>query len=529
MSAASNGGTYTVTVTDANGCTDSATQTININNPPTANNATLEVCENTHGGNIGDFILTDADSDVNASGGITISYHATSADAMMNTNPLSTAYQSTDGTIYARVTDATTGCYATSTITLTVNPLPTGVEIQNVNNGNSPLDFTICEGDPINLVVAGTGSGTLQYDWTLPGGTSAGSPLNVGSADFTQHNGPWTVTVTDGNGCTATDNITITVTQSPANDDCEVANIDLGSGGSAAATNNCAGPDYSLNCASTAYEASVWFTVTVDAGNSGIEFTVTGTGSDPMTGSGAGTLAVTGCGTTAVGEGCFTVGAATQILCIPPGTYNLQIATSSANAGDFNISVSQITGGPSAPGNDLCDNATAHALVACEPVTISGNNTNACDELFSIGGCNFGTDPTTWHTITIDANATSIDITNITGGAYLGIFESSPCGSNSPSQLPGAGCVTSNTTSVPVTGGATYYIAVGHASGTAYSFAITENVPPPNDTPCTAETIGTATQNTTCCANQEWQANVLALRHQFGLLYLLLLELYQLI
>ena len=503
MSAASNGGTYTVTVTDANGCTDSATQTININNPPTANNATLEVCENTPGGNIGDFILTDADPDVNASGGITISYHATSADAIMNTNPLSTAYQSTDGTIYARVTDATTGCYATSTITLTVNPLPTGVEIQNVNNGNSPLDFTICEGDPINLVVAGTGSGTLQYDWTLPGGTSAGSPLNIGSADFTQHNGPWTVTVTDGNGCTATDNITITVTQSPANDDCEAANIDLGSGGSAAATNNCAGPDYSLNCASTAYEASVWFTVTVDAGNSGIEFTVTGTGSDPMTGSGAGTLAVTGCGTTAVGEGCFTVGAATQILCIPPGTYNLQIATSSANAGDFNISVSQITGGPSAPGNDLCDNATAHALVACEPVTISGNNTNACDELFSIGSCNFGTDPTTWHTITIDANATSIDITNITGGAYLGIFESSPCGSNSPSQLPGAGCVTSNTTSVPVTGGATYYIAVGHASGTAYSFAITENVPPPNDTPCTAETIGTATQNTTCCANQE--------------------------
>ena len=136
MSAASNGGTYTVTVTDANGCTDSATQTININNPPTANNATLEVCENTPGGNIGDFILTDADPDVNASGGITISYHATSADAMMNTNPLSTAYQSTDGTIYARVTDATTGCYATSTITLSLNPLPTGVDIQNVNNGN---------------------------------------------------------------------------------------------------------------------------------------------------------------------------------------------------------------------------------------------------------------------------------------------------------------------------------------------------------------------------------------------------------
>jgi hypothetical protein len=745
-SALVNGGTYQVTVTDAGGCTDVASQIITINNLPTASNATLEECEDAAGSNSATFTLTDADASVNSSGGVTITYHSTLANAQNNTGALPTPYTSSDATIYARVTDNATGCFATSTITLTVHSLPTGVTIQNSNNGNSPSDFTVCEGAAINLNVAVIGSSPFQYNWTLPGGsTPTGTPLNIASADPTNHNGTWAVTVTDGNGCTASDQINITVTPSPsnddcadaipfatsgdntcasqdlavcgangeasvwydytvppnlktltislsgltngvvnvydgcggpsigatcgssvtidcpeegavykvfvsspstntgtftlsatetmttatnddcgsavniadspicaffavpnstsagacpenfsvagcgldytsdaivwytftppagttsvqfqnivgtlsvfdacpptavvagggclssastvnvsagttyyvgigvaggsgpvgfeikynagpANDDCEVANIDLGSGGNASSSNLCAGPDYSLNCSSSTYEASVWFTVTVDAGSSGIEFTVTGSGSTPVTGSGAGTLMQTGCGTTAVGEGCFTVGAATQILCIPPGTYNLQIATSTANSGDFNISVSQLTGGPSSPANDLCENASSHTLIVCEPVTISGNNTNACDELFSIGSCNFGTDPTTWHTITVDANATTIDITNLTGGAYLGIFESSPCGTNSPTQLAGAGCVTGNTLSVPVTGGSTYYIAVGHPTGTAYSFDIKETVPPPNDTPCTAETIGTATQNTTCCANQE--------------------------
>lgn len=746
-SAIADDGTYNVTVTDAMGCTGSTSFLVNILTPPTANTATLETCETAASSGTGDFMLSDANGTVDGGlPGLTVTYYASMANANANISPLDqTSYISPSTTIYARVTDVA-GCYAIASITLTVNPLPTGIEIQNINNSNSPADFTICEGQPINLTVAGTGSGTLQYDWELPVGTASNSPLNIASADPSIHGGQWIVTVTDGNGCTATDNINITVDAAPSNDecananpfattgdntcasedittcgsngeasvwfdytvpsgiktltftlsglsngvlnvydgcggnalgatctntvtidcpndgdilkiyisspiadagpfnmsvtetaitasndvcssaiaipdvpicqffpvagstsvgacpeginvagcaldytidpivwyeftpptgttsvqfqnvtgtlsvfngcpaatlvsggdcisgaatinvtagntyyigigisggsgpvgfeiqynagpvndDCGTANVDLGSGGTATGTNACAAPDISFNCSSTVYESSVWFTVTVDPGSGGIEFTVTGTGASSMTGSGAGTLMQTGCGTTAVGEGCFTVGAASQILCIPAGTYDLQISTSSADAGDFSISVSQINGGPSSPPNDLCENATNAPLTAvCAPVSISGNNTDACSELFSIGGCNFGTDPTTWHTITLDPQATSIDITNITGGAYLGIFESSPCGTNNPPQLAGAGCVTANTTGVAVTGGATYYIAVGHAAGTAYTFNITQNVPPPNDTPCTAETIGTATQNSTCCANQE--------------------------
>lgn len=745
-SISANEGTYSVTVTDAMGCTGSASFLINILAPPTANTATLETCENTAGSGTGDFTLSDADPTVSAgASGVTVTYHINLMNANANIAPLSSPYNSTTGTIYARVTDAS-GCYATALITLTVHPLPIGVQVQNINNSNSPADFTICAGEPINLNVAGTGSGTLIYNWDLPVGTAVGSPLNIAMADATNHNGTWTVTVTDANGCSATDDINIVVYPSPSNnecanaipfttsgdnscasedittcgasgeasvwydytvpaniktlsfnllgltggvlhvydgcggttlgatctssvtidcpnagdtykiyvsspllnsgafslsvietavsasndvcsgaisipdapicqffpvaastsvgacpedftvggcgldysmdavvwyeftapagttsvqfqnvtgtlsvftscpattfvaggdcisgaatinvtagttyyigigvpggsgpvgfeikynagpsnDDCGVANVDLGSSGSANSTNSCAGPDVSFNCASSSYESSVWFTVTVDATSSGISFTVNGAGANPMTGSGAGLLLQSGCGNTAVGEGCFTVGTASEILCIPPGTYDFQISTSTANEGDFSISVTQLTGGPSSPANDLCANATNTPLpIVCAPVSISGNNTNACDELFSIGGCNFGTDPTTWHTITLDANATTIDITSITGGAYLGIFESSPCGTNSPTQLAGAGCITANTNSVPVTGGATYYIAVGHPTGTAYTFNVTQNVPPPNDTPCTAETIGTATQNSTCCANPD--------------------------
>ena len=95
-------------------------------------------------------------------------------------------------------------------------------KFQNVNNGNSPANFTVARAwqhqfnkfcnhwtkHPIRLV-------------DLPNGSTAtGINYNSTNADPTIHDGLWTVTVTDANGCTDTDVITITVTPNPSNDDC---------------------------------------------------------------------------------------------------------------------------------------------------------------------------------------------------------------------------------------------------------------------------------------------------------------------
>jgi len=755
---------YTRLQNSTTGCFTTNTITLTVAPLPTSSNTTLRQCATSPG--MASFTLTDAETfpggsntiaDIdNGQSGLTITYHASLADAMSDTGSLSSPYSSGNTDVYARLENVTTGCYTTATVTLVVSPLPTGVAIQNTNNGNATANFTVCQGSNINLGVAGTGTGILSYTWTIPNGsTLSGSPLNIVSATPATHSGLWVVTVTDANGCTATDDINITVDPAPTNDACggataltgsstngnnlcatqditacgtngvasvwysytvpadiktvtftlsgltagvmsvydgcggatvgnatcsstvimdcpvsgsvlylfvssmvanqgnftiattevnisaandlctaavaipsaplceffavtgstsvgacpegitvggcglnyatdaivwyeftapagttttEIRNIDgtltvftncpgttiapggsclsgaasqtitttagttyyigigvpggsgpvgfdikynvgpsndlcanavgIGSAGSASSTNSCAGSDLTGACAGAVYEASVWFSVTVDVGSTGLDVTITGGGGTPMMGSGAATLVQSGCTTVSPGEVCFTVGTMFDFECIPPGTYDLQIATSSANAGDFTIDVQQARSGVSGPDNDPCEMAAAINMNGiCVPIPVSGNNTNACPELFSIGGCNFGTDPTTWHTFTVDANASSIDIMSITGGAYLGIFTGSPCATNAPSQLPGGGCITSNTTTISVTGGTTYYIAVGHLTGTAYTFNIIQNVTPPNDTPCTAQTIGTATQTNTCCAGNNIGSN----------------------
>ena len=132
-----------------------------------------------------------------------------------------------------------------------------------------------------------------------------------------------------------------------------------------------------------------------------------------MAGGGAGTLFETGCAGTLVGEACFNVGTTAQILCIPPGTYDFQIATSSANEGDFSITMTQIAGSSSAPANDDCTDAQSiNMSVVCAPITVSGDNADACYEGFSSGSCAFDEDPVTWHSFTTDADATDIDIAN---------------------------------------------------------------------------------------------------------------------
>ncbi len=178
-------GSYTVTVTDANGCV--ATASITITQPPvlTASTAppTNVLC---NGGNNG--------SDLGSGAGGTGPYSYSWNTFPVQTNATATGLSA--GTYTVTVTDAN-GCTATANVTVTQPTAlvaSTGVPVNVLcNGGNNGSD-----------VASGTGgTGAYSYSWnTFPIQTNANATgLTAGT---------YTVTVTDANGCTSTASVTIT-------------------------------------------------------------------------------------------------------------------------------------------------------------------------------------------------------------------------------------------------------------------------------------------------------------------------------
>ncbi len=182
-------GTYTVYVIETNsyGCIgDTITASLLVNPLPVANaGADVAIC-------------TGDNTTLSASGGI--SYNWSPGTGLNNTavsNPVASPVQTTSYVV--QVTD-TNGCRNTDTVTVTVNALPPA---------NAGIDSAICLGSNAQL----NATGGIIYTWTPATGlsnTAIGNPLASPGATTT-----YTVTVTDGNGCSKTDEITITVNSLP--------------------------------------------------------------------------------------------------------------------------------------------------------------------------------------------------------------------------------------------------------------------------------------------------------------------------
>jgi hypothetical protein len=176
-------GTYTVTVTDANGCT--ATQSFIITQPAalmaTASAQTNVSC---NGGSNG----TATVAATGGTGAYTYSWAPSGGTA-------ATASGLAAGIYTVTVTDAN-GCTATQSFTITQPAALAATASAQINvscNGSSNGSATVA-------VTGGTGAYT--YSWAPSGGTGAtASGLAAGT---------YTVTVTDANGCTTTQSFTIT-------------------------------------------------------------------------------------------------------------------------------------------------------------------------------------------------------------------------------------------------------------------------------------------------------------------------------
>lgn len=169
---------YTVTGTDANGCTNTDQVTVTVNPLPNVSaGPDQSVCGGTQ--------VT-----LSGSGAQTYVWNLTVVDGVPFT-PGATQ-------IYTVVGTDANGCQNSDQVTVTVNPPPT------ISAG---ADQTVCLGMPVTL----SGSGGVTYSWN--NGVTNGVAFNPGLG-----NTVYTVTGTDANGCTNTDQVTVTVVPVPTSD-----------------------------------------------------------------------------------------------------------------------------------------------------------------------------------------------------------------------------------------------------------------------------------------------------------------------
>ena len=186
VTTASSVGTYTVTITDANGCQASASATVTNFSLPNVN------------AGIDQTICPENTAQLNAIGAVSYVWDVDpTLSQLLIPNPVANPTVNTTYTVTG--TDAN-GCSASDQVTISLYSSPT------VDAG-SPT--TICVGDSTQL----SASGAISYIWDANLTLSDINIANPWAYPTTQTK--YIVTGTDGNGCTARDSVTISTNGLP--------------------------------------------------------------------------------------------------------------------------------------------------------------------------------------------------------------------------------------------------------------------------------------------------------------------------
>ncbi|MFN8429048.1 MAG: hypothetical protein U0V04_03640 [Spirosomataceae bacterium] len=186
------GGTYSLTVTNNQGCSGSATTEVTINQGAVTNiNSNSPVCA----GQTLNFNSTDGMNSYSWSGPNSFVSSIKSPEILMASSAASGIYSLTVSNSY--------GCSASSTISVTVNALPV-VEI----SVNSPY----CVGDNLEL---STLSSYNSYSWTGPNSFSSSLAAPIINNITASEGGVYSVSVTDINGCIGMGTASVTVNSLP--------------------------------------------------------------------------------------------------------------------------------------------------------------------------------------------------------------------------------------------------------------------------------------------------------------------------
>lgn len=339
--------TYTVTGTDANGCTDTGMVTVTVNQQPTVSaGSNTSVCDG-------------QPATLTASGAST--YLWSPAATLSCSTCVSPVATPTSATTYTLVGTDANGCMDTATVTVGINSKPNVTATANRT--------AVCAGSTATL----TASGATSYTW-VPAGTlscsTCVSPVATPTAITT-----YTVTGTDANGCVDTGNVTITVNALPvvtAN-----ANQTICNGSSATLTANGATtyawtPTGSLSCSTCASPVATPTTTTT--------YTVTGTDANGCINTATTTVnvnakpTVTASSNVAICNGAsttLTAGGATTYVWTPAGTLSCSTCVSPV-ATPTTTTTYTVTG---TDGNGCTNTATVTVTVNNKPnVTAAGSN-----------------------------------------------------------------------------------------------------------------------------------------------------------
>lgn len=169
-------GTYTVTITNP-GCVTTATTTVVVNALPIVN------------GGLDQVVCSGTSVTLNGSGAANYSWNNGITNGV--------SFIPSVGTITYTLTGTSNGCSSTDDVVVTVNPLPT------VNAGT---DQTLCAGNSVTLTAQTNGTAS-SVNWT--------NGITDGVSFIPTTSGNYVVTAQTSAGCSATDDLNITVNPLP--------------------------------------------------------------------------------------------------------------------------------------------------------------------------------------------------------------------------------------------------------------------------------------------------------------------------
>jgi len=398
--------TYTVTVTDVNGCTGSTSQLVTINpNPTPIISGTFDVCA----GNA---------ATLNGPAGMSV-YSWSNGASSSSINP------STGGTYSLTVTDGN-GCIGSTSqlVTINANPVPaiTGT-------------FIACQGNATTLSAT---SGLASYSWSNGSSTATINPTAAGT---------YTVTVTDANGCTGTVSQLVTINANP---------VPVITGTFAA----CQGFNATLN-ASPGFVTYQWNNGNSSAAinpNSSGNYTITVTDANGCTGVASQLVTInanpvpTITGSNAICDGTTATWDAGNYASYSWSNGATTQTITSGVAGTYAVTVTDLNG---------CIGSTSQTLTvyALPTAIITGDNTICFGENSNLNVVLTGTAPFTYvwtngatnsAPITSNTNTSSFNVTPNTTSVYTLVSVSD---SNCPGNLSGSATITVNPLPIPVVNG----------------------------------------------------------------------------